>query len=128
MIDAIVSVASTPGNGRVPDSISNNTHPNAQMSAPLVHRHAPRLLGTHITGGAKEHPDAGHHRGRGDRRRCRQVGPAAGFRLHELGEPEIQHLHSAIWTQLDVRGLQVTMDDPVLVRRRERVGNLSRDR
>ena len=35
MIDAIVSVASTPGNGRVPDSISNNTHPNAQMSAPL---------------------------------------------------------------------------------------------
>ncbi len=32
---ASVSATSSPGNARVPDSISNSTHPNAQMSARL---------------------------------------------------------------------------------------------
>src|SRR4030095_13869979 len=45
-----------------------------------------------------------------------------------LGEPEVEHLDVAVRRQLDVRGLQVAMDDPLLVRRFERLGDLTRDR
>ena len=49
-------------------------------------------------------------------------------RTHCLREPEVQHLHSAITPHLDVRGLQIAVDDPLLVRGFERLGNLLRDR
>ena len=45
-----------------------------------------------------------------------------------LRQSEIQHLHCAIRPQLDVRGLQIAMDDALFVRRFQRFGNLPGDR
>ena len=45
-----------------------------------------------------------------------------------LGQTEIEHLHGAIRTQLDVCGLQVAVNDALLVRRLERIRNLTGDR
>jgi len=70
---------------------------------------------------------AGHHGRRGDRRRLRYVSHRR-VAAERLGEAEIQDLHGAVGAQLDVGGLQVAMDDAVLVRRFERVGDLARDR
>ena len=50
---ASVSDTSSPSNTRVPVSISNSTHPNAQMSAALVDGLTPRLLRAHVSGGAE---------------------------------------------------------------------------
>ena len=48
-------------------------------------------------------------------------------RLDELRQPEVEHLHRAIGPDFDVRGFQIAMDDPLLVRRRQRLGDLLRD-
>ncbi len=52
---------------------------------------------------------------------------ALDVRVERLGETEVQHLHRAVTSHLDVRGLQIAMDDPLLVRRLERLGDLLRD-
>jgi hypothetical protein len=44
-----------------------------------------------------------------------------------LGEAEVQHFDRAVGAELDVRGLQVAMDDPGLVRRLEGVHELPGD-
>lgn len=50
----------------------------------------------------------------------------AGFRwTGELRESEVQHLHRAVVLHLDVGGLQIAMDEAVLVCRVERVGDLT---
>ena len=61
--------------------------------------------------------------------------PSAGFsrtigvnRTVGLRQPEVQHLHRAIGFDLDVGGLQIAMDDALLVRGLERLGDLLRDR
>ena len=41
-------------------------------------------------------------------------------------QPEIEHLHHALRCELDIRRLQVAVDDAFLVRRLERVGDLLR--
>ena len=61
----------------------------------------------------------------GDIERLRTVRPAR--RIHRFGQPEVQDLHRAVGSQLDVRRLQVAMDDSLLVRRFEGFSNLSRD-
>ena len=38
-----------------------------------------------------------------------------------LRQPEVEHLHRAVGSQLDVRWLQIAVDDPLLVRRFERL-------
>ena len=48
--------------------------------------------------------------------------------IDRFGETEVEHLHGAVGADLDVRRLQVAMDDALLVRGFERVGDLSRDR
>ena len=50
------------------------------------------------------------------------------LRVRELRQPEVEHLHRAVGRDLDVRRLQIAMDDPLLVRRFERLGDLLRDR
>ena len=45
--------------------------------------------------------------------------------VRDRGEPEVEHLDGAVVTHLDVAGLQIAMDDPLLVRRVERLGDLS---
>jgi hypothetical protein len=44
-----------------------------------------------------------------------------------LGEAEIQNLHNAVVSDLDVGRFQISMDDALLVRRFECAGDLSRD-
>jgi hypothetical protein len=45
-----------------------------------------------------------------------------------FARPKVEHLHVAIVRQPDVSGLQIAMDDPLLMRRVEGVGHLLRDR
>ena len=52
----------------------------------------------------------------------------AGRLPTRLGEAEVEHLHRAVGADLDVGRLQVAVDDPLLVRRLERFGDLPRDR
>ena len=85
-------------------------------------------------------PAPGHVRGRaenharrvvagGDRRRIRQAAatraPVGSMRLREA---EVEHLHRAVGADLDVGGLQIAMNDALLVRGFERVRDLPRDR
>ena len=62
-----------------------------------------------------------------------QAGPhtrtgGAGFsRPSKLRQPEIQYLHDAVGRDLDVRGFEIAMDDALLMRRLQRLGDLLRD-
>ena len=69
-------------------------------------------------------------RRRGDRRRVQRAADshAAASASRAFGQPEVQHLHRAVLADFDVGGLQVPMDDPLLVRGFERLGNLLGDR
>ena len=49
------------------------------------------------------------------------------YRLERLGQPEVEHLHGAVWTYLHVRGLQVAVDDALFVSGLERLENLPGD-
>ena len=49
-------------------------------------------------------------------------------RIHRLRQPEVEHLDDSVRADLDVGRLEVAVDDPVLVRRFERLGDLFRDR
>ena len=53
---------------------------------------------------------------------------AARLRCQRLGQPEVQHFHRAVGPQLDIRGLEIAMDDALLVRRFEGLCDLLRDR
>lgn len=56
---------------------------------------------------------------------------STGFRRHRVervGEPEVEHFDRSIWPQLDVRGLEIPVNDAVLVRGFEGVGDLACDR
>ena len=85
------------------------------------------LLGRHIGRGPEDHPhisdgrrgDRGKDPGRADRS---WLGVADGLR-----QAKIQHLHRAIGSDLDVRRLQIAVDDAVIVGGFERVGDLARD-
>jgi hypothetical protein len=59
-------------------------------------------------------------------RRLRQIAWERRL-LERLGEPEIQHFHHAVRPQLDIRRLEITVDDAVFVRGFERLGDLFRD-
>jgi len=106
----------------------------------LVDRPPLRLLGTHVRRRAE---DPARHRpsvGQGRRRSQVRLKPdatyvvtcaavASGFsRTHGLGQPEVEHLHRAVSADLDIRGLQIAMNDPLLVRRFEGVRDLFCDR
>ena len=55
---------------------------------------------------------------------CDTLGRRRGRRLQRLGQPEVEHLHGAVRPHLDVRGLQIAVDDALLVRGFERLGDL----
>ena len=48
--------------------------------------------------------------------------------MRQLGQAEVEHLDHAIGRDLDVGRLQIAMDDALLVRRFERLGDLPRNR
>ena len=45
-----------------------------------------------------------------------------------LGQAEVEHLHGAVCADFDIGRLQIPVDDPLFVRRLERLGDLGRDR
>ena len=116
---------SAPRMRRRPVSISYSTQPNAQMSVRLSTGLPARLLGAHVGGGPEDGALA--RAADGHRRRLRQIRcrPSLGRRLRE---PEVEHLDDALGRDLDVGRLQIPVDDPLLVRRVERVRDLPRDR
>jgi len=86
-----------------------------------INRSALRLFRRHVSRRAED--DALLRRGQAQRRRVREIRIYC-LRLERLRQPEVQHLHRAIASHLDVGGLQVAMNDAVLVRRFQRVHDL----
>ena len=86
----------------------------------VVHGLAAHLLGRHVADGA-EH-DAGSVP-----RVCGRAGLVDGrdrVRLRQLGQAEVEDLHAAVVGDEEVLGLEVAMDDAVVVRGGEAVGDL----
>ena len=54
--------------------------------------------------------------------------PLPPIGLQRLREAEVQHLHRAVGSQLHIRGLEIAVDDPLLVGGFERFGDLPRNR
>ena len=127
--EAMTSEISSPLNARWPVSISNSTTPNAQMSARLSTLLPARLLGSHVRGRAENHPGL-RHRGRRHRRRRRvtfagaRAGPEASI---AFASPKSSTLTVPSRADLDVRGFEIAMNDALLVRGFERLGDLLRD-
>ena len=93
---------------------------------PLVDRLAARLLRAHVGRGPENHPS----RVPPTVSRCFQPPHPPDLYLFprcKFRQPKIEHLHHAVGRDLDVRGFQIAMNDPLLVRRVERVGDLARD-
>ena len=90
----------------------------ARVDAPPL-----RLLGRHVRHRADDDPV-----GRLARQRLRVVAAALpGAERGELGEPEVEELDGFVVGHHHVRRLQVAVDDPGRVRRREGAGNLRGD-
>jgi hypothetical protein len=90
--------------------------------APRVCGPASRLLGRHVGYRAQEHPRRGHLPGSG-------LGLALAVeaqRVHAC-EAEVEDLGSPVSRQEDVLGLEVSVDDPLLVGGREPSRDLDRD-
>ena len=95
------------------------------------------LLGTHVRRGAEQRPRARRLGGQGGGVREvteRAGGGAAATRLrsllvgHRLGETEVEDLDPAVVRELDVGRLEIAMQDPLLVRRLESLGDLEEQR
>ena len=86
-----------------------------------------RLFRRHVRGRAENHPGL-RHGWCGDGRRLRDIRRHRARRFHRFREAEVEHLHGAIRPQLDVRGLEITMNNPLLVRGFQRLGDLLRNR
>ena len=90
-----------------------------------VDRFAARLLGTHVSSGAKDHTRVGgigaHERGRHAERRC------GVFRLQHLRKPEVEDFNLTFRSDLDVCGFQIAMNDAFVVCRLERIRDLACD-
>jgi hypothetical protein len=83
------------------------------------------LFRRHVRGCAEN--DTGlRHRRRRNRRRHRYSGRHRS-RLERPRQAKVQHLDGAIGTNLDVGGLEIAVNDALLMRRFERVGNLPRN-
>ena len=88
----------------------------------LVRGLALDLLGRHVA--ERSHDDAGLGRG-GGRRQVRLL-RALVLVLRQLRETEVEDLDPPVVRQKQVLGLEISMDDPLLVRRREPLRDLDR--
>ena len=123
---AMISVAVSPRNSFRPVSISNNTTPNAQMSARLstgrpfacsgaMYAAVPRITPRSVRAGDRS---------------VGEFASAAATRssgVERFGEAEVEHLHDAVRRDLHVGRLEIAMDDAFLVRGLERLGDLAGD-
>jgi len=82
----------------------------------LVHHASPGLLGAHVGRGAQDHSGLGRRVAHGGRRGQVHVRTCALGRTG-FGQTEVQHLGRAGRGEHHVPGLQVPVDDPVLVGR-----------
>ena len=87
----------------------------------VVDRFAAHLLGRHVADRAED--DAGRRAAAVERRRERLHGRR---RSAELGEAEVENLDAAVAGDEEVLGLQVAVDDALLVRRGQAAGDLDR--
>src|SRR5262245_47034069 len=92
--------------------------------APLVRGPASCLLWAHVRGGAQNYSHPRHRRA-ADGRRRRRISARRNRRLQYFREPKVQNLHRAIRSHLDVRWLQIAVNDPLLMGGFERIGNLT---
>ena len=113
----------SPVNARLPERVSKRMQPNAQMS---VRRSVslPRACSGLMNSGVPT-ISPGRESDMHERRGARHV--AGKRQLHRLGQAEVEDLDLALGRDLDVRGLQVPVDDALLVRHLERLGDLRRD-
>ena len=95
--------------------------------SPSINDLAPRLFRSHIRRCPDHHPHLGGRGGQRDRGRHRRT-DAPGFRLEGFGQPKVEHLHHAIVSDLDVGWFQIPVDDPLLMRGFQRLGDLLRYR
>ena len=89
-------------------------------------RPCPRACsGAHVGRRAENHARLRHRRRR-ERRRHATTARAtrSAVRLQRLRQTEVEHLHRAVGADLDVGRLQIAMDDALLVRGFERLGDL----
>ena len=91
------------------------------MSVRLSTVAAARLLGAHVTRACRASAPLRVSSVSVGRRRS-----ASARRDQRLGEAEVEHLDLAVGRDLDIRRLQIAMDDARLVRGVERLGNLPR--
>ena len=87
---------------------------------PSIDRFPSRLLGGHVGGSAHHDAGRGHRRGHGRRRR----GIVDEFRSQRLRQSEVEHLHHAVVANFDIGWFQIAMDDPLLMRRFQRLSDL----
>ena len=89
------------------------------------------LLGGHVRGGPHQHALPGQNGRTCDRGRHRRIelDTAGGAILgcHDPRQAKVEHFHRAIRCDLNVCGLQIAMHDALLVRRLERIRDLTRD-
>ena len=91
----------------------------------LVHRLGRRLLRGHVAGGPENH--ARPRRRQRQRRRVRGIGCDGPRALRDRRQAEVEHLDGAIGPHLDVGRFHIAVDDALLVRGFERLGDLSGD-
>ncbi len=117
------SVTVVPVNGGCCAHILNSTQPNAQMSVRLSTASPPSLLRAHVTRGSDDHTDL-RRMPRAARRPHRR---GTDLRAIDFREPEVEDLDVSVGRDLDVAGLEITMDDAAIVRRLQPIGQLTRD-
>ena len=88
---------------------------------------SPCLFRRHVCGRAEHHSEL--RRPGGERRRIHHLRcPARRIMRQRFSEAEVQHLHGAVLANLDVRRLEIAMDDALLVRGFEGLRHLPGDR
>jgi hypothetical protein len=90
-------------------------HAQREDVRPVIERARLDLFGRHV-GSRAHHHTGGREQGR------RPLGLIGRVRFHDLGQAEVEHLHSAVWRDHDVRRLQVAMDDAPVVCSRQGAG------
>ena len=90
----------------------------------MIGRHAAHLLGRHVADRAEHHARQRVRRRQWLRGRQRRGAGDRRLRLRELGQAEVENLHPAVVGDEEVLRLEVPVDDPLLVRRRQPVRDL----